>query len=202
LKTSQLSQPGFSLVEITIVLMVVSVLSSVMAPAIGNFVATAKIVRARSDAQTVAVGLARFVFDVGNEPALPRSWSGFDVLVGAGEVPGGSGPGVEPWRASVRSGRAASLDDHLVTNGPGYSRRACELGSMFCRGWAGPYIEAGVGSDPWGFRYAVGVRHLAGRNGFDTFVISAGPNGIIETPFDVDGVTPRGDDIIAVIAGD
>jgi hypothetical protein len=66
------------------------------------------------------------------------------------------------------------------------------------RGWHGPYVQAGVGPDPWGHRYAVNVKWLASAKGSDTIVISAGPNGIIETPFQVDGVRPGGDDIVAV----
>jgi len=61
------------------------------------------------------------------------SWSAYDLLVGGGEVPEGSDPSVEPWRASLASGRAASLDDHLVTNEPGYAPRPCGLGAMFSR---------------------------------------------------------------------
>ena len=67
------------------------------------------------------------------------------------------------------------------------------------RGWHGPYLEAGIGADPWGHRYAVNVKALAG-GGSSTVVLSAGPNGLIETAFQSPVIVPGGDDLIALVA--
>ncbi len=66
-------------------------------------------------------------------------------------------------------------------------------------GWRGPYLQKAVGADPWGHRYAVNVRALR-TSGSDTFVISAGADGIVATAFDADGLHGSSDDIAALVA--
>ncbi|HXH25962.1 MAG TPA: hypothetical protein VNI78_11970 [Vicinamibacterales bacterium] len=94
------------------------------------------------------------------------------------------------------------LDDHLVTNRKGHPfRRPGEYG-----GWNGPYVSAEIAGDPWGNRYLVNTRWLdgggsaadaSGRIRRAVFVISAGANSVIETPFEqpVNEARPYGDDI-------
>jgi type II secretory pathway pseudopilin PulG len=196
----RLSATGFSLVETTIVLSVLTLLTSVMAPAIGDYVAGARLVKARSDMDVIGVSIARFVFDVTAQQGRAGAWSTYDALVGAGQTPAAGARGAEPWVASLASGRVATIDDHLVTNDAGYPLRPSFGGSMFSRGWAGPYLGTGVGPDPWGNRYAVSVRHLVDGSGSNTVVISAGANGVIETPYS--GIAAvASDDLVMVIAG-
>jgi hypothetical protein len=57
-----------------------------------------------------------------------------------------------------------------------------------------------VGPDPWAYRYAVNVRWLATDSRFDTVVVSPGPNGLIETAFQADGITAGGDDVLALVS--
>lgn len=192
---------GFSLVESTILLAVLTLLTSVMAPAIGDYVTGARLVKARGDMHVIAVAVARFAFDVTLQPDKPGSWSRFDVLVGAGEIPAASTNETEAWLADLSSERASALDDHLVTNQAGHERREQQFGGgMFWRGWAGPYLGTGVGPDPWGYRYAVSVRHLADGSGSSAIVISAGPNGAVETPFNGNGVRTDSDDLTVLLA--
>ncbi|MFO7694231.1 MAG: hypothetical protein R6V57_14175 [Vicinamibacterales bacterium] len=192
---------GMSLMEATVMLSVLSVLTASMAPSVVDYVDDARRVRAASDVQVLAVGTARFLFDGNEAPGRGGAgWRACDLLVGAGTTPErGAGPGVEGWTASVESGAACALDDHLVTNRAGYAPMAAARGSWLRHGWAGPYTGA-VGPDPWGRRYAVNTRHLADRGAADTIVLSAGPDGVIDTPFGADGVSPVGDDLIALIS--
>ena len=67
--------------------------------------------------------------------------------------------------------------------------------------WRGAYLPGPIGPDPWGTRYAVNVEFLARALGAgpsgnvnDVFVISAGPDRVVDTRFDVDGATPGGSD--------
>jgi type II secretory pathway pseudopilin PulG len=192
---------GFSLIETTIVLSVLTLLTSVMAPSIGDYVAGARLVKARSDMEVISVAIARFAFDVTLQPNRPGSWSRFDVLVGAGAIPAASTSDAEAWLADVSSERAGALDDHLVTNQAGHARRPQQVGGgMFWRGWAGPYLGSGVGPDPWGYRYAVSVGHLTDGSGSNTIVISAGPNGVVDTPFHGRGVRTDFDDLSVLLA--
>lgn len=82
--------------------------------------------------------------------------------------------------------------------------------------WRGSYLTGPVGPDPWGNRYAVNVEFWAKATGVgvgvsgsinDVFVLSAGRDGVAETPFETqltagrDGATALGDDVIYVVSG-
>jgi type II secretory pathway pseudopilin PulG len=192
------SQRGLSLAEVTIMLSVLSVLGAVLAPSIGDYVDDARRVRAVSDVQTLAATFARFTFDVTADRANPKNWTSADLLVGPGDPPL-DGDGSDPaWSAGIDGARVGRLEDHLLTNTPGYTAR--QAGSPHApSGWRGAYVS-GLGPDPWGHRYAINV-HSSRSATADTIAISPGPNGRIETAFDADGSTPSGDDIVAVIAG-
>lgn len=120
---------------------------------------------------------------------------------GRAEGAGGGGPDVERRRKWLES--ADSLDAHLRSNQRGYRfRRPGEYG-----GWNGPYVSAEVKGDPWGRQYMVNTRWLdggstaadsEGRPRRAVFVVSAGNNGVIETPFEqpITDARPYGDDIV------
>jgi hypothetical protein len=95
------------------------------------------------------------------------------------------------------------MGDHLVTNRHGYRfRRPGESG-----GWNGPYVSADVKGDPWGNQYMINSEWLDGGttaadiNGNErhaVFVVSAGSDGVIQTPFDqpISDARAVGDDIV------
>jgi type II secretory pathway pseudopilin PulG len=103
------------------------------------------------------------------------------------------------WQEASRG----SLDDHLTTNRRGYRyRRSGEHG-----GWAGPYVNADIKGDPWGNQYLINTQFLDGGTGAAdgpgrvrraVFVVSAGANGSIETPYEQPVTEARafGDDIV------
>lgn len=72
--------------------------------------------------------------------------------------------------------------------------------------WRGAYMPGPIGPDPWGNRYGVNVEffHRATGTGQgqvnDVFVLSAGNNGLVETAFNVDGVT-NANDVVYVVSG-
>jgi hypothetical protein len=113
-------------------------------------------------------------------------------------------------RSSMRAQRrrwrevgTGALDDHLVTNRRGYRyRRPGEYG-----GWNGPYVSAQIKGDPWGNQYMINSHWLDGGSSTAdsqgqprraVFVITAGANGVIETPFEQSIVDAHvyGDDIV------
>jgi type II secretory pathway pseudopilin PulG len=119
---------------------------------------------------------------------------------------GGEGNGQRPDPARRRrwlDGSTGGLDDHLVSNRKGYRfRQPGEYG-----GWNGPYVSAEVKGDPWGNQYLINTQWLDGgsttadANGNPrraVFVVSAGNNGVIETPFEqpITDARPYGDDIV------
>lgn len=180
--------------EVTTVLTALTILSGALAPAVNDYVEEAKLVRANHDVRTLAVVLVRLFNDTNSEGNVDGGWATYDVLVGAGTVPATDGPGTKAWGEPVGA-TVGLLDEQLVTNTPGYApfRQRAPFG------WRGAYLDQRVGSDPWGYRYAVNVRAMRSRHS-DTVVLSAGPDGLVESPFEIDGLPTRGDDIVSLVS--
>lgn len=204
-------------------LAVLFILAGAVVPIVYESVDTARMVSAMSDARLIAAGLVEFQRDLGTA-ALSRHSAGqraHDVLATAGEMPSVDESSTEPvdfrgpfvlerprppgGRESRRQwleGRVESIDDHLLTNRAQYVLSA----SLEEGGWRGPYLSRSVKKDPWGQRYLINCRWLidgvaatdgAGSVKRAVFVLSAGPNGIIETPFDqpISDAAIMGDDV-------
>jgi len=151
-----------------------------------------------------------------------------DLMVGDGSIPA---MGVPPrpsgtdWDDAVDNAAVQRLDNYLVLNLPsGLAANAYRSGTGTTGtgnvdpdsgggfnaefGWRGAYVPGPVGADPWGGRYMVNVEFLARTQGVvgsgstrDVIVLSAGGNRQTETPFEVDGVSPGGDDVVALVSG-
>jgi type II secretory pathway pseudopilin PulG len=199
MRTRHFSNGGFSLAEVTIMLMVLSVMSAVISPAIGDYVTDARHVKAAGDVQVLAVSFSRFAFDARDVVPGHREWQQYDVLVGQGQAPELGQGGEAAWVGDVGQPAVGRLDDHLMTNVAGYETSTGQGAALWVRGWRGPYLAAGIGPDPRGHRYAIDVGGWS-RRGADVVVLSAGPNGLIETPFLRDGTVPHGDDIVVVFS--
>ena len=189
---------GFTIAEMATVLTVTTIIAGAMAPAVQDYINEARFTRALHDTHAIATALSRFEGDVVGQSTKDRGWATFDMLVGAGEIPTVGAGGDPAWLAPAGSGRVGALDDQLVTNAVAY-RAFPPRQTNWVRGWHGPYLEAGIGPDPWGHRYAINVRALADGTSC-TVVVSAGPNGQIETPFQGLAIVPGGDDVVALIA--
>jgi type II secretory pathway pseudopilin PulG len=206
-------QRGLSLVEVTIMLAILVILGGTLVPVMGDSINSARFVAARNDLSQVAVALANFQRDVGPlvvdgtrlrqiqssassvQPVLVITSEGEPPLV-ADRVPIETAnvllvpPGlsldaasIEPWISSLATDL---LDLHLRVNGHHYPESASGPGT----GWNGPYLSKGIAGDPWGRQYFVNTAFLRGLppsatrcNRCAVFAISAGPNGLIETPF-------------------
>jgi hypothetical protein len=89
-----------------------------------------------------------------------------------------------------------------MSNAPSYTLKNAT--AQF--GWNGPYLSSTIGADPWNNRYAVnvglidttaGTQTSAGMTKSAVWVISAGPNGQLETPYaqPLTGAVVAADDI-------
>ena len=250
---------GWTLIELTVVLIVLSILFAVLAPVVGRYAHEARRIRARKDVRTIGAAVWMHLAETG-EPMFLQVGSGggnqppdrnsatrtnrMGMLVGDGDIPMAfsTDPQFTSWTAHPTPGPGSAdpenvaggmpvtdfLENHIVTNRPFgdpanryrtpsdmvndnpdrlWARdESGGLNSEFS--WRGPYLGGPIGPDPWGNRYAVNVRYLdPGANvagplaGYtaDVIVLSAGPNGVVETPFEVEGNTPGGDDIIYIL---
>lgn len=207
------SEHGLSLVEVTIMLVILLILAGILIPVMSDSVNSARSVRARNDLSQLAVSIVNFQRDVG--PLLldggpPRrlqastaSIRPVRTLVSAGDLPlitdrvpvetvqtllvnpamSLDGRSVEPW---INQKDTDLVDNHLRINGRGYPEATGGPGT----GWNGPYLTKELAGDPWGNAYIINSGFLRGLppsvshcSRCAVFVISAGPNGLLETPF-------------------
>ncbi len=178
------TQDGMSLVEATIILMVLMLLTGVLAPSINDFVNDAKHVKAKEDCEAIGISVARLVRDVGQ--CIKRDGRGrctqenrVDLLFsdGARATHEDLGPeAVDFTSGDIKDGSINwachdhqnddNLEDHLVRNGRSYPTpsdrgtfdRSGPHGNL---GWRGAYVSPGVGPDPWGNTYLVNSVFLA-----------------------------------------
>jgi hypothetical protein len=192
------SMKGLTIPEMAAILTLTTIAAGSIAPWVQDYVSEVRYQRAVHDTRAIAEAMARFEEDVLGQSDRERGWATFDLLVGAGAAPSVGVGGDSAWVAPLDAAGIGALDAQLVTNAVGYSAFSPRQ-TDGTRGWRGPYIEAGIGPDPWGHRYAINVRALS--SGVSrTVVVSAGPNGRIETAFQGVAIFAGGDDLVAVVA--
>jgi prepilin-type N-terminal cleavage/methylation domain-containing protein len=195
---------GFTLIELTVVLAVIVTLALILTPSITNFINDSRVARTRSDTQTVAAAVVQFYKDNGFFPQWSAANAGgpgingdrVDLLVGPGNVP------VVAAANTWTTGTSDTLVNQLVSNTPGYTMK----NATATFGWNGPYVSSTVGADAWNNRYAINVGLIDTTQGTQAagggiksavWVISAGPNGQLETPYTqpITTAASSGDDI-------
>ena len=249
---------GFTLVEVTIILLVLVILSAILLPTIERFIDLARVVKAKEDVGAIATAIALFLYDtglpcflidggyaagggVGSPPSYNDS-NRVDVIYSVGATPrldvvGApilcSGTDFWGWQANAPGIfgpiQADTMENQLVRGNPlgdgpvmgfVYDPNDYYLrprGHMY-PGFRGAYLSTPIGPDPWGNRYSanVGFLHTQGTPAaslygcghsvsqfldHDVFVLSAGPDGTINTSFSMDGGTAQLDDIMALVGG-
>ena len=110
------------------------------------------------------------------------------------------------------------MDNQFVTNSAGYASPSFTAGGgpRAGIGWRGAYLDGPIDVDPWGYAYQASTVFLvtasdaadgtgAGqkRGGWtsDVVVLSAGSNGVVQTPFGSSNTIAVGDDVISVVQG-
>ena len=255
------NERGLSLVEVTIMLLVLMLLTSVLAPSIADFINDAKWVKVKEDCEAIGISVMRLTRDVG--PCLKfrgteacSRYNRVDLLHSDGPTPDSS---TLSWTApavtspNLYSGtlnwdtawRSDSMESQFITSGGTVpyntptQNGASQAGLQFGLGWRGAYLSGPIGPDPWGHAYMANTAFLAvatdstasrvdcssstssatcggGGSGssnegsiaggwsYDTFCLSAGPNGLYESPIGGNGHgghVRAGDDFTYVISG-
>lgn len=204
LRRRGIRERGFTLIELTVVLAVIVTLALVLTPSITNFINDARVARTRSDTATIAAAVTQFYKDNGFFPQWSASNGGgpglpanqVDLLISPGNVPGVAAANL--WTTGTND----ALADQLMANAAGFTTRTAT--SQF--GWNGPYLTSSIGADAWNNRYAVnvglfdaslGTQTAGGVTKSSVWVISAGPNGVLETTYAQPLTTAQasGDDI-------
>jgi general secretion pathway protein G len=195
-------QEGFTLVEIIVVIAVIAILAAIMTPSIIKNIDDSKIARAKNDVQVLGAAIADFYKDTGKWPSDDDPSSGssnylYVLETSDGNTPGHSGTDTGGW-VTWGATRRDTFENQLILNDPKGGGNPYPTSGEFR--WKGPYINE-IKSDPWGNKYYCNVIGLwkNGTGGYQaTFVLSAGPDGVINTDVKQlisDSPTLGGDDI-------
>lgn len=189
---------GFTVVEIVVVLAVVAALSAILVPMVSSYLDEGRRQRARGDLRSIGEAMDAANRDLGVFPVFRdggdrtvTTTAAYTTLTGRGDAPSvASGTG---W--TVTGSDVGSLSGQLVENAPG-------SGSYPTQGrfaWRGPYIDD-LAPDPWGNGYVVNAENLLPNQPEAGFVLTAGPDGEIDTDFEISrtagDLTPGGDDLL------
>ncbi|MEX2270377.1 MAG: hypothetical protein WD690_02830 [Vicinamibacterales bacterium] len=198
------SQAGVTLIEATIMLAVAAVLAAAVAPATSRTIDRTRLSRAQTDALAISTAIHNLLSE--HTAFSPFTITGLTggttvgMLVGDGDIPEAGTGGSASWRDVVNVAASPAVDfleRHLVRNAPGGTGAYATASA-----WRGAYLNGPVDPDPWGNRYAVNVLYLRTLTTNDVIVLSAGPDEAVNTAFTVNGITPGGDDIHAVVRRD
>lgn len=193
---------GYTLTEMTAVVATAGVLTAVMLPVAISQVQTGRVTAAAGNISALNSAVSSLLRDTGDYPMRggPANTFAeryhFTLLLSTG--PDGTTT-VRPDIAALGTITSeGTFESHFFSNATGYSTAGDQQ-------WRGPYLSK-RGLDPWGKSFLIyleGVREAANPDNAthttakNILVISAGPNGVVETrPTDS---SPQGDDIITVL---
>lgn len=215
-----MKKQGFTLMEIIVVVAIIGLLAAILAPQVAKYMKDAKISKARADVNTIAASIGDFYKDTGKWPTAnntdgsngnSKSNPGVYVLGSyQGNNPRGHSAATTQWitwfgKPYPSFNAGDTFRNQLVLNHPGNKDGINEgyplkkgappgLSLTDILGWNGPYLKT-CPADPWGHRYYCNVISLYYGTGayiYDQcWIISSGPNGIIETPIGSDLDDPQ-----------
>lgn len=184
------SSKGFTLIEMVVVLAVVAILAAILVPTIAKNINDAKVTRASNECLVISAAMASFYKDMGRWPVgngaaagggtdainLLRTLNGMDAT----NFGGSSGL----WLTSTP---ADTFENQLVRNLPGgatayYTPTTAAAVGLQDYTWRGPYLSE-IKPDPWGTRYYCNAQQLRNVAVNAAWVLSAGPNKVIQTNF-------------------
>ena len=178
MRTKLVNARGLSLIEVTIMLLVLMLLTGVLAPSVMDYVKDAQWVKVKEDCEAIGVSVIRLTRDVGS--CVKFAGTGTCTMLNRVDLLYSDGPDVTasaladdattafdspgnvgmPLTWSNDDVRGDSMERQFTTNGPGYLSPAAlasysAVGPLFGLGWRGAYLSAPIGPDPWGHRYLV-----------------------------------------------
>ena len=188
---------GFTLIELAVVLAVIAVLAAILTPLVTAYIDQARTTRARNDTRQIAQGFNLHKRDTGRYPIFASvADATADVSASEDFAGGGSTPVIGSGGSNWALSSTSDIDTFLNVNTLGLNTTIQRGGRV---AYYGPYVDA-ITADPWGNAYIVTGDHLQDSSSNRGYVISAGPNGEIDTDRDLTGsVTAGGDDIVAGI---
>ncbi len=177
------TQGGLTLIELIVVLAALAIIVAILIPTVISLPEQAEELRAKNDARAIGEAIQNLHKDLAKWPVyasspLTPANATLQRLISAGNAPGVSGaPGTDDW---IFASNTDDLNDHLANNKLPDASQYPQTGEF---AWRGSYLAEAL-ADPWGNRFIVNVRWLQpGASPNVVWVLSAGPNKIIETTF-------------------
>ncbi|MEQ8764546.1 MAG: prepilin-type N-terminal cleavage/methylation domain-containing protein [Planctomycetota bacterium] len=187
-------QAGFTLVEGVVAISIVALLAAILTPLVVQQIDEAKLSRARNEVQVIAAAIGKFYKDVGQFPTegdAERLLSGVTADI-EDNIDRYTGEDANGWYTGTEN---STFEDHLTSNTAGYP----DSGEFR---WKGPFLGS-VNMDPWGRPYICNVAATGGAvadNGSKCVVLTAGPDGTIETLSVLTAADDAvGDDVLALV---
>ncbi len=180
-------QHGMSLVEVTIILMVLALVTSVLAPSVADYLNDAKQIKAKEDVEAIGVTILRVTRDIGT-PCLKLSAASACTKANRVDILVSDGPTIATTDligvattafshtdingASVNwnsTGNRDTMERQFATNAPLYGTPATSSPTGYTKpgpwlvglGWRGSYTATPIGPDPWGKPYVSNTVFLA-----------------------------------------
>jgi len=169
------NRKGFTLIEVIVVAGIIAILAGILVPLIFKEIDEARITRAAADIRSISTGILILRKDAGQWPVSATCRNATTMMVGHGTVPAVPAG----WDNS-----ATDQYDHALVE---------DTDACWGTKWKGPYI-AMVNADPWGNAYVTNAPAMLAATG-PIWIMSAGPNGTIETAPDATSIGAGIDDI-------
>jgi type II secretory pathway pseudopilin PulG len=170
-----MSRSGFTVLELVVLVAVLVASAALVYPVVSSERLRADRASAEEQCRLIALAIQEYLQDRTNEavkvPVDPLTGRALHWLIGPGEP-----PHTNPFRDGAPNGLLADI---LLKRDPKI------------RAWSGPHIER-LEPDPWGRAYLVNTHGLTSTTE-QTWILSAGPNGVVETT--PDSRETGGDDI-------
>ncbi len=199
------NRAGLSLVEVTIMLLVLMLLTGVLAPSIMDFVRDAQWVKVKEDCEAIGVSVARMMRDVppcfrlvGTDACTVDNrvdllWSDGNTTGAISPtspastnytMAGGNAAGPLNWDTNITA-QDGSMEQHFVRNDLPAPYPVPQVlypltmpvGPQQGTGWRGAYLSPPIGPDPWGGAYMVNTAFLSTAT--DATAEAEGRNGTV-----------------------
>lgn len=196
-KIVELNRKGFTLIEVIVVAAIIAILAGILVPMIFNQIDEAKKTRATGEVKSLQQAVVAIRSNTLRWPTWSLDSGACAEDVGYLWVTSSTMPDLT--KTTPPTGTALALSDSLnAAKGSGLAGCYPKMDNPGVSAWAGPYLAAESGVDPWGKSYIVYLDKLktaqaAPRWGW---IISAGPDGYLDTNVtDVATTAPANDDI-------
>lgn len=182
------NEKGFTLIEVVVVVAVIAILAAVLTPYITKYIDDSKVAKARNEVQVIAAAVTNAYKDLGRWPNRINATTDYGGLYTGATTPAAAFFGAATGWTAAGAGWNA-LDTHLVTNGHTYPATGDTR-------WNGPYATT-LPVDPWGRPYVINAANFTSATTPPTpvWVLSAGPNGVVNTNIAAATTVTGGDDI-------